>query len=64
MAVGGSKPEFIYAGVAFFGAGWLVERMGLGATGITIIVSTILLVLGISFCSCIGRVLQLPARTS
>ncbi|MBL7982173.1 MAG: LysE family transporter [Flavobacteriales bacterium] len=49
MAVGGSIPEFIYAGVAFFGAGWLVEQLGIGATGITIIVSTILLVLGIYF---------------
>lgn len=49
MAVGGSIPEFIYAGVAFFGAGWLVEQLGIGATGITIIVSSILLVLGIYF---------------
>lgn len=46
MAVGGSIPEFIYAGVAFWGAGWLVEQLGIGATGITIIVSSILLVLG------------------
>jgi threonine/homoserine/homoserine lactone efflux protein len=49
MAVGGSIPEFIYAGVAFVGAGWLVEQLGIGATGITLIVSSILLVLGIYF---------------
>lgn len=49
MAVGGAVPEFIYAGVAFVGAGWLVEQLGIGAAGITIIVSSILLVLGIYF---------------
>ncbi len=49
MAVGGSIPEFIYAGIAFAGAGWLVERLGIGATGITIIVSSILLLLGVYF---------------
>ncbi len=49
MAVGGSIPEFIYAGMAFVGAGWLVDRLGIGATGITLIVSSILLVLGIYF---------------
>jgi threonine/homoserine/homoserine lactone efflux protein len=49
MAVGGSIPEFIYAGMAFAGAGWLVEQLGIGATGITIIVSCILLVLGVYF---------------
>jgi len=49
MAVGGSIPEFIYAAVAFAGAGWLVEQLGIGATGITIIVSCILLVLGVYF---------------
>lgn len=49
MAVGGSIPEFIYAGVAFFGAGWLVEQLGMGATGITYVVASILLVLGIYF---------------
>jgi threonine/homoserine/homoserine lactone efflux protein len=49
MAVGGAIPEFIYAGVAFVGAGWLVERLGIGATGITIMVSSILLILGVYF---------------
>lgn len=49
MAVGGAIPEFIYAGVAFVGAGWLVEQLGIGATGITIIVSSILLTLGVYF---------------
>lgn len=49
MAVGGAIPEFIYAGVAFVGAGWLVERLGIGATGITIMVSSILLTLGVYF---------------
>ncbi|HRD52754.1 MAG TPA: LysE family transporter [Flavobacteriales bacterium] len=49
MAVGGSIPEFIYAGVAFLGAGWLVEALEIGTTGITLIVSSILLLLGIYF---------------
>lgn len=49
MAVGGAIPELIYAGVAFVLAGWLLEVLGIGAKGITVIVSTILLVLGIYF---------------
>ncbi len=49
MAVGGSIPEFIYAGVAFLGAGWLVEVLGIGSTGITYVVASILLLLGIYF---------------
>lgn len=49
MAVGGSIPEFIYAGVAFLGAGWLVEALQIGVTGITLIVSGILLLLGVYF---------------
>jgi len=49
MAVGGSIPEFVYAAVAFWGAGWLAERLGMGATGITYVVASILLVLGIYF---------------
>jgi threonine/homoserine/homoserine lactone efflux protein len=49
MAVGGAIPEFIYAGVAFLGAGWLVEALGIGATGITVVVSSILLLLGVYF---------------
>lgn len=36
-------------GCGLLGAGWLVEQLGIGATGITIIVSSILLVLGIYF---------------
>lgn len=49
MAVGGSIPEFIYAGVAFLGAGWLVEALEIGTTGITLIVSAILFLLGVYF---------------
>jgi len=49
MAVGGSIPEFIYAGVAFLGAGWLVETLEIGTTGITLIVSAILFLLGVYF---------------
>lgn len=49
MAVGGSIPEFIYAGVAFLGAGWLVEALEIGTTGITLVVSAILLLLGVYF---------------
>jgi len=49
MAVGGSIPEFIYAGVAFLGAGWLVEALQIGVTGITLIVSAILFMLGVYF---------------
>jgi threonine/homoserine/homoserine lactone efflux protein len=49
MAVGGSIPEFVYAGVAFWGAGWSVEALGLGSHGITLVISTILLVLGLYF---------------
>lgn len=49
MAIGGSIPEFIYAGFAFLAAGWLVETLGIGTTGITLVVSAILLLLGIYF---------------
>ncbi len=49
MAIGGAIPEFIYAGVAFLGADWLVEALGLGTRGITVVVASILLVLGVYF---------------
>lgn len=49
MAVGGSIPEFVYAAVAFWGAGRLVEALGLGARGITLVISSILLLLGLYF---------------
>jgi threonine/homoserine/homoserine lactone efflux protein len=49
MAVGGSIPEFVYAAVAFWGAGRLVEALGIGATGIAYVVASILLALGIYF---------------
>ena len=49
MAIGGSIPEFIYAGVAFAGAGWLVEALGIGTRGIGMVVSAIMLLLGVYF---------------
>ncbi len=49
MAIGGSIPEFIYAGVAFLGADWMVDALEIGTTGITFIVASILLGLGIYF---------------
>lgn len=49
MAVGGSIPEFIYGAVAFLFAGWLVDALGMGTTGITLLVAFILLVLGVYF---------------
>jgi len=49
MAIGGSIPEFIYAGVAFLGAGWLVDALEIGVTGITFIIASILLGLGLYF---------------
>ncbi|MBK8500185.1 MAG: LysE family transporter [Flavobacteriales bacterium] len=49
MAVGGALPELLYAGIAFAGAGWLVHALGMGRTGITIVVSAVLLTLGIYF---------------
>lgn len=49
MAVGGAIPELIYAGIAFVFAGWLLEVLGIGTKGITVIVSSILLLLGIYF---------------
>lgn len=49
MALGGAVPEFIYAGVAFLGAGRLVQLLGIGSTGITLVVASILLLLGFYF---------------
>jgi threonine/homoserine/homoserine lactone efflux protein len=49
MALGGAIPEFVYAGVAFVGAGWLVQALGMGTMGITLVVASILLLLGLYF---------------
>ena len=49
MAVGGAIPELVYAAVAFVGAGWLVQVLGMGSRGITLVVAGILLVLGVYF---------------
>ncbi|MFN3875992.1 MAG: LysE family transporter [Flavobacteriales bacterium] len=49
MAVGGSIPEFIYGAVAFAGAGRLVDALGIGAAGITLVVASILVALGLYF---------------
>jgi threonine/homoserine/homoserine lactone efflux protein len=49
MAVGGSIPEFLYAGVAFAGAGMVVEALGMGSVGITRVVASVLLLLGLYF---------------
>lgn len=49
MAFGGALPELVYAGLAFAAAGWLLEALGVGTKGITVIVSSILLILGIYF---------------
>jgi len=49
MALGGAVPEFVYAGVAFLGAGWLVQVLGMGTMGITLVVASILLLLGLYF---------------
>jgi len=49
MALGGALPELVYAAVAFVGAGWLVHALGIGTTGITLVVASILLLLGVYF---------------
>ncbi len=49
MAVGGSIPELLYAAVAFWGAGRLVVLLDMGARGITTVVASILLALGLYF---------------
>ena len=49
MALGGAVPEFVYAGVAFLGAGWLVQVLGMGTMGITLVVASILILLGVYF---------------
>jgi len=49
MALGGAVPEFVYAGVAFLGAGWLVQVLGMGTMDITLVVASILLLLGLYF---------------
>ncbi len=49
MAVGGSVPEFLYASMAFWGAGRLVDMLGMGARGIGTVVASILLALGLYF---------------
>lgn len=49
MALGGAVPEFVYAGVAFLGASWLVQVLGMGTMGITLVVASILILLGLYF---------------
>ncbi len=49
MAFGGALPELLYAGIAFAGASWLVHALGMGREGITIVVSSVLLLLGLYF---------------
>jgi threonine/homoserine/homoserine lactone efflux protein len=49
MALGGAVPEFVYAGVSFLGAGWLVQVLGMGTMGITLVVASILILLGVYF---------------
>ncbi len=49
MALGGAVPEFVYAGVAFYGAGWVLHALDISTMGITLVVASILLVLGIYF---------------
>lgn len=62
MAVGGAIPELIYAGVAFAFAGWLLEVLGIGTKGITVIVSSILLILGIYFVFLFKPTLAVPGE--
>jgi threonine/homoserine/homoserine lactone efflux protein len=49
MAIGGAIPELVYGAVAYVGAGWLVETVGLDGRGITLVVASILLALGAYF---------------
>lgn len=49
MAVGGAIPELVYAGLAFVGATWFVQFLGLGAKEVTLVVASILLLLGTYF---------------
>jgi threonine/homoserine/homoserine lactone efflux protein len=49
MALGGAVPEFVYAGVSFLGASWLVQVLGMGTMGITLVVASILILLGVYF---------------
>jgi threonine/homoserine/homoserine lactone efflux protein len=49
MAIGGAIPELVYGAVAYVGAGWLVDTLGLDGRGITLVVASILLLLGIYF---------------
>lgn len=49
MAIGGAIPELVYGAVAYVGAGWLADTLGLGGKGITLVVAIILLLLGVYF---------------
>lgn len=49
MALGGSIPEFIYAGIAFHFASWLLAVMGFDAHGVALLVGSILILLGLYF---------------
>jgi len=49
MALGGSIPEFIYAGIAFHFASWLLGVMGIDAHGVALLVGSILILLGLYF---------------
>ena len=49
MAIGGALPELIYAALAFQFATWAVQWMGLGFSGIAVLVGSLLIVIGIYF---------------
>ena len=49
MALGGSIPEFIYAALAFHFASWLLDTLGLDTKGVTILVGSVLIILGLYF---------------
>ncbi len=49
MAVGGSLPELLYAGVAFQFAAWVLHRLGLNSAGIGLLVGSILIAIGLYF---------------
>lgn len=49
MAIGGSLPELLYAGIAYLFANMVLEKLGIGRTGIGLAIGVVLIGMGIYF---------------
>jgi len=49
MAIGGSLPELLYAGIAYLFANTVLEKLGIGRTGIGLAIGVVLIGMGVYF---------------